>query len=370
VSLEVSAGAAWRLYSDADCEHEIEGKAMALAVGENIAYILVTAEDGSTGLYAIAVLREDAPASPPAAYTPPRYSPPVQAQPDFERISGLDYAIINENVGVVAISGKEILSAGSGASVKSGLIRAEVSRRALDSLDIVEGSSVKITVRKADAALPEGLRRELGPSPANDRLLSAVYQIGVSVDGKEASAEQLFEATIDASAIGALSEAQRRNFTAILYEPETQAFQRLGGEFNEDGSFTFYCAKSGLFAFAVSEDLVSIKMAIGDLSVEVNGQPRLNDVAPVIVEDRTLLPVRVIAEALSAKVSWIEERRTVVIESGGARLELVVGEPLEGGLGTPVIMSDRTYVPVRYISERLGANVAWIEKTRGVNIYK
>ena len=58
VNVAVSAGATWKLYSDAACTSEITSKTMALAVGANTAYIKVTAQDGSTKVYTLTVTRK------------------------------------------------------------------------------------------------------------------------------------------------------------------------------------------------------------------------------------------------------------------------------------------------------------------------
>ena len=58
VELKVSAGATWRMYSDLDCTNEITGNVMMLEIGQNMAYINVVAENGSTSkVFAITIMR-------------------------------------------------------------------------------------------------------------------------------------------------------------------------------------------------------------------------------------------------------------------------------------------------------------------------
>jgi len=52
-----SASASWKLYSDSACTNEITDKALSLAVGDNIAYVKVTAQDGSVKIYTLTVTR-------------------------------------------------------------------------------------------------------------------------------------------------------------------------------------------------------------------------------------------------------------------------------------------------------------------------
>ena len=90
------------------------------------------------------------------------------------------------------------------------------------------------------------------------------------------------------------------------------------------------------------------------------------DVAPTIVEDRLLLPLREIFEAFGAEVFYISETRTVKAEKPGYELELIIGESTafvnkeEKSLDVaPIIMDGRTMVPLRFIAEALDAQVDW-----------
>jgi len=114
-----------------------------------------------------------------------------------------------------------------------------------------------------------------------------------------------------------------------------------------------------------------LRFVIGSTTYTFNGMPRTIEAAPFIEAevDRIMVPIRFIAEAMGANVNWIKETRTVTIDSGTASLRLTIDVPLPGGMGTPVIAGDRTFVPIRYVSETLGANVRWDENARAVYIY-
>lgn len=120
-------------------------------------------------------------------------------------------------------------------------------------------------------------------------------------------------------------------------------------------------------------------MAEGDISVNVNGETidfsDYDNVLPYIENDYTLIPVRAIAENLGFTVNWDEETRTVTAEGKDARIELVIdsdtasvnGETKD--LDVPArITDDRTFVPLRFISENLGATVEWEEENRLITI--
>ncbi len=107
----------------------------------------------------------------------------------------------------------------------------------------------------------------------------------------------------------------------------------------------------------------------------VFGETKTNDVAPIIVNNRTMLPARFVSENLGATVEWNEKTREVTIKGKDVTIvitidldtALVNGEKRE--LDSPAfIKDDRTYTPLRFIAEELGATVEWNEKTREVTI--
>ena len=56
-------------------------------------------------------------------------------------------------------------------------------------------------------------------------------------------------------------------------------------------------------------------MKINNKTFLINGENFTNDVAPIIVNNRTLLPIRVIAEQLNCEVEWIEDTKTILIKA-------------------------------------------------------
>lgn len=113
-----------------------------------------------------------------------------------------------------------------------------------------------------------------------------------------------------------------------------------------------------------------LELTIGQNQARINGQLRPLDSAPVIINDRTMVPLRFIGEALGAQINWEESTRTVVIISGSKNLRLVVGQAGEGLDSPPVIIGGRTMVPIRYIAEAFGAEVEWLGGSRTVVIIK
>ncbi len=100
-----------------------------------------------------------------------------------------------------------------------------------------------------------------------------------------------------------------------------------------------------------------------------------SDVSPCIVNDRTMVPVRVVMEHLGASVEWDGDLRQVSIETEKKNIQLVIDNRIAMVDAksvkldaAPMIKSDRTLVPIRFVSEELGYNVNWDDKTRSVNI--
>jgi len=113
-----------------------------------------------------------------------------------------------------------------------------------------------------------------------------------------------------------------------------------------------------------------LRFVIGQIQYTHHGAVRTSDAAPFISDDRTMVPLRIIAEALGADVGWNHNTQAVSIAQGGITLWLTIGTPLPGGMGTPVIVNARTFVPARYVSEMLGASVRWDPTNRAVYIYQ
>lgn len=101
--------------------------------------------------------------------------------------------------------------------------------------------------------------------------------------------------------------------------------------------------------------------------------------APVIQNGRTLVPVRLVSENLGAVVNWNEESRTVHIVKGNRSVLLRVDNRLvdfsENGTTTyslcdvpPKLIENRTFVPLRLVSNALGVSVNWEGNSRTISV--
>lgn len=102
------------------------------------------------------------------------------------------------------------------------------------------------------------------------------------------------------------------------------------------------------------------------IKVMVNGEKVLFDVLPTISEGRTLVPLRAIFEALGASVSWDGATQTVTADRDGVQIVLTIGASQftvgseTKSLDVPAqIVDGRTLVPARAVAEAFGCSVDW-----------
>ena len=113
-----------------------------------------------------------------------------------------------------------------------------------------------------------------------------------------------------------------------------------------------------------------IKLQIGSRIVNVDNEAVIYDTAPVIRNDRTLVPIRIVTETLGGKVDWNGATKEVTLHIDGKEIKMTVGKTLEKYGVAPVIIDGRTFVPVRFVADELGATVAWDDATKTVTITK
>ncbi|MDU3010365.1 MAG: stalk domain-containing protein [Peptoniphilus harei] len=118
-----------------------------------------------------------------------------------------------------------------------------------------------------------------------------------------------------------------------------------------------------------------IKMKINDVNYSINGESKKMDAKPFIKNNRTLVPLRFVVEALGGEVNWDGENRLVSVNSNGKNIELKIDSPIIKIDGKDVkidqaaiIKGDRTYVPIRFIAENLDMVVNYINESREIEI--
>jgi hypothetical protein len=158
---------------------------------------------------------------------------------------------------------------------------------------------------------------------------------------------------------------------AVWYIDDTGALEKLSCTFDPvTKTVTFKVNHFSFFVVGPDGGIKRIRLTIGVLSYTVDGLAKTLDAAPVIVDGRTMVPLRFVAEALGAKVEWDGDTQTVSISLDGKTLTVTIGE-LAPGMDVPAMISnDRTMAPLRYISETLGCVVEWSANIQSVDIIK
>jgi N-acetylmuramoyl-L-alanine amidase len=140
---------------------------------------------------------------------------------------------------------------------------------------------------------------------------------------------------------------------------------------------------AALSAAALMTAGASAALADDEITVNLDGKAIPFDVAPIIENDRTLVPLRAIFEALGAQVDWDGTTQTVIsvkgdrtcvfqIANSNMFVTTTIGQNASvetKTLDVPAkIKDDRTLIPLRAVSEAYSCNVDWDGATRTVNI--
>ena len=111
------------------------------------------------------------------------------------------------------------------------------------------------------------------------------------------------------------------------------------------------------------------------ISVYVDDKKVEFDVQPQIIGGRTMVPLRAIFESLGATVSWNEETRTVTaynittVVKATIDSNIISVNYIDKAMDVaPMIINDRTFVPARFIAEAFGCDVEWDGSSKTVYI--
>lgn len=120
----------------------------------------------------------------------------------------------------------------------------------------------------------------------------------------------------------------------------------------------------------------NIFAASSDIKVIVNGNILEFDQSPIIRNNRTLIPIREIFEALGAEIQWFPESQKILASKNGRDISLFIGSNImyldsitSVELDVPAeIINDKTYIPLRAVSEAFDASVEWDENSKTATI--
>lgn len=130
-----------------------------------------------------------------------------------------------------------------------------------------------------------------------------------------------------------------------------------------------------------AEEGFSLVLQVGNTMMTVNGTQQEIDpgrgTVPVVVNGRTLVPIRAIIEAMGGTVEWAEATKTASLTYENNQIRLIIDDTtayfndeaytLDA---VPTVINDRTMLPIRFIAERFQFNVAWDGENRLITITK
>lgn len=112
-----------------------------------------------------------------------------------------------------------------------------------------------------------------------------------------------------------------------------------------------------------------------DITVTYDGENISFDVQPEIIDDRVMVPMRTIFETFGAKVKWDSDTQTITAKKKSKTIQMTIGsndmtknDETYSSDVAPIIEDGRTLVPIRAISDMLGLDVEWNEKNNTVTI--
>ena len=251
--------------------------------------------------------------------------------------------------------------------------------------DQARGGNISSTITTVDTTdLPEaqqaGVREgdyvfRIEVMAGNQRITEIDGMLAITVDFSGNPPVAAWRLNSDGTLEPLAATFQPGNATVTFYTNHLSIFT-VGTYFPDDTPPTEVTpiAESGIGFTTLPAALTSatLRLTIGSTAYTQMGATMQGDAAPFIDPEynRTMIPLRLVADGMGAQVSWGEMTRTVYISLGGINTSLVIDTPLPDGLGTPVIINDRTFVPARYVSEILGAQVRWDEAAQAVYIYQ
>ena len=229
--------------------------------------------------------------------------------------------------------------------------------------DLARTANLSVTMYEVE---PDNLTpAQLDALPADGKVINIKVSSGNHVIDE-------FEGTLTVSvyydgayplAVWQLDEAGNLELVEFGFDPET-------------GIVTFTTASLGQFVIGyhayeetapptdVTEPEITntLIFTTGNIVYLRNQQAMQNAVAAPFIDpetDRMMVPLRTLAEALGIAVDWYDDTRSALIFLPDGTIVLPVDEQLPDGMGMPMIVNDRTFIPLRFVMYAFGATVEW-----------
>ncbi len=219
----------------------------------------------------------------------------------------------------------------------------EITGRKLDDTDTLESMELYV----------DGVKMNLSPT-----FDSKTYTYKASV-GTKADVYTITPKADDASATitvnGDTVKSGRTSSEYSLADSFTNVVVTVTAENGDSNTYRLTIDRSGSTTSTNPQDgdPVKVILRIGSTSYIVNGQTKQISSAPYINSSRTQVPLRVIAESLGASVYYNPTAKQITISKGNERMYMDIGKVIKDFDVAPEIKANTTFVPIRYVSEKL-----------------
>ncbi len=242
----------------------------------------------------------------------------------------------------------------------------------------VSGNKAEISIGRGDKdRLPADVKAAIGDRP--------LISLTLSIDGQQTNwSNPDTPVTVSIPYTPNAEELANPAGITVWYIDGSGNVVELPGARYDPGTkaVVFSVTHFSLFAVIYNTDAAAarkvIRLTTGSSAAEINGASYTLDAAPYVdtAANRTLVPLRFISEALGAQVTWLADSKQVVIKDGAAELILTIGSQtvLVNGAARATdsapatLPPGRVFVPLRFIAETLSATVDYDQDTKQITL--
>ncbi len=208
----------------------------------------------------------------------------------------------------------------------------------------------------------------------------SVYSLEKNSDDKEEKVLYNFATLVDDKLIGNQGEGADKIFFSWQMSSDGKQLDFFSGKSEDDKKYQFSLNrdKAVLVEQSTTKEHM-IELVIGDTKMKVDGEEKEIDpgrgTKSMIVDERTVLPIRAIVEAMGGDVQWQSEDQKITLTTKKDKVEMWLdkkelvknGETVDIDVA-PFSENERTFVPLRFAAENLNCTVDWLEETNSVII--